>query len=90
MRTAFGTRVRRDDEPDGGGQVRDAYTEVLRGAEAVVIADNDEPGLAHARTVAEALDAPIYIAAEGNDVSDHLDAGLDLDDLEEVPWPTVA
>jgi hypothetical protein len=70
--------------PMGAGKWRDSYTEVLRGADVVVIADNDDPGMAHARTVSRELDAPILIARQGNDVSDHLDAGHALDDLVEV------
>jgi hypothetical protein len=38
--------------PHGAGKWRDDYAESLRGAELVVIADKDEPGRAHAQSVA--------------------------------------
>lgn len=58
------------------------------GAHVVVIPDQDEPGLAHARKVATAL-APvaasvrIKFVASGKDISDHLTAGLTLSDLRD-------
>ena len=51
--------------------------------------DNDGGGLRYARRVAEALttrtrSVPIKLAAEGKDVSDHLDAGRTMDELVSV------
>ena len=62
------------------------WTETLAGKEVVICGDNDEPGRKHVAHVKEALgDAPKSITvkwpAQGKDVSDHLDAGLGLDDL---------
>jgi len=41
--------------PGGAGKWRSDYSESLRGAQVVVIADRDEPGQAHARTVAASV-----------------------------------
>lgn len=41
--------------PGGAGKWRAHYTEALRGADVVVIADNDEPGFAHAELVTQEL-----------------------------------
>jgi len=59
----------------------------------VIIADRDEPGIAHAQAVAADLGGKAKsvvvtlpaVAAEHADVSDHLDAGLPLSDLETLP-----
>ena len=83
---------------------RPEYTGVLRGADVVIIADRDAPGIAHAQAIAASLNGKaksvaIMQAAVDRaraDVSDHLDAGLDLGDLVPVkpdppaskaPWP---
>jgi hypothetical protein len=66
-----------------------SYTESLSGAKVVIIADRDEPGVEHARKVAEALKGHtvscriVQSATEGkgHDVSDHLDAEYTLDAL---------
>jgi len=72
---------------------RPEYGDVLRDADVVVIADRDEPGIAHARAVAAGLDGkarsvvvrlPAVTAAHA-DISDHLDAGLPLSDLDPLP-----
>jgi 5S rRNA maturation endonuclease (ribonuclease M5) len=65
------------------------YTAALKGADVVVIADNDPPGVEHARTVAQALDgtaASVRVLRspldhKGADVSDHLAAGYTLEQL---------
>lgn len=68
---------------------RPEYSETLRGAHVVVIADNDSAGYAHARAIGASL---VGIAASikllrpildypKSDVSDQLAAGLGLDDL---------
>ena len=75
--------------PGGAGKWRSEYTDALEGAHAVIIADNDAPGIEHARTVAQALDgvaASVRVLrspldSKGADVSDHLAAGLTLDQL---------
>ncbi|MDN5751047.1 MAG: AAA family ATPase [Pseudonocardia sp.] len=68
---------------------RREYTEMLRGARVLIVADNDEPGTARGRAIASALDG---VAAEVKlfrpavdtakaDMSDHLDAGHRIEDL---------
>ena len=41
--------------PGGAGKWRTEYSETLRGADVVIVGDNDEPGRAHAEQVATAL-----------------------------------
>lgn len=74
----------------GAGSFTEEHAEQLRGAARIVIVtDRDEPGYKHAAAVAELLrdrTGPIYVveAAEGKDLSDHLDAGHALTDLVPV------
>jgi 5S rRNA maturation endonuclease (ribonuclease M5) len=71
------------------------YTDALKGADVVVIADNDDPGREHARKVAGALAgvaASVRVVrspldTKGADVSDHLDSGLSLDELVDLDTP---
>lgn len=70
----------------GAGKWLPEWTEALAGKDVVIIGDNDDAGRKHVRLVEDALgDAPASITvrypAKGKDVSDHLDAGLDLDAL---------
>lgn len=56
----------------------------------IVVADRDRPGYRHAARVAETLhghvgEIRVLQAAAGKDLSDHLDAGLGLEQLERVP-----
>ncbi len=68
--------------PLGAGNWRDEFTDQLAGAIVTIIADRDDAGRAHAKTVSEALgNAPILEPASGKDVSDHLAEGLTLADL---------
>ena len=74
--------------PGGAGKWRPEYTEALRGAHVVVVTDRDEngQGLKHARQVVRALMAvcaavTLVAPATGKDITDHLTAGLDLDEL---------
>lgn len=62
------------------------WSALFRGADVVVIADNDEPGAAHAEVVRLSLEdagATVRIAhaATGKDAFDHLSAGYALDAL---------
>ena len=71
--------------PGGAGKWREDYTEFLRDAMVIIVADKDKPGQAHARQVATSLQgvaAAIEIAeaaGEGRgaikDAADHLAAG---------------
>jgi len=76
--------------PGGAGKWRDEYSTFLAGANVVIIADRDEPGLAHARAVETSLEqhnctTRIVQAATGKDAADHLAAGHTLAELVEVP-----
>jgi len=75
--------------PQGAGKWRPEYTETLRGARVVVVADTDEPGRAHAQLVAEqvgtvARSVVVVEPAHGKDVTDHLAHGFALRDLRPV------
>lgn len=76
--------------PMGAGKWRAEYGEALRGRHVVILPDNDAPGRAHADHVAHALRdqaATIRVVQlpgldEHGDVSDWLDDGHDLDELQ--------
>ncbi len=76
--------------PMGAGKWKDSYSDVLAGAEVVILPDNDDAGRAHAQAVASSLyakNAAVRILAlpglpEKGDVSDWLATGGDLDELE--------
>lgn len=78
--------------PMGAGKWRDEYSALLKGADAVILPDNDEPGRKHAEEVAVSLFAvgcvvrvvPLPGLPPKGDVSDWLDAGGDLDQLAEL------
>lgn len=76
---------------DGAGKFnKPEYAEYLRGATVVIIADNDDAGFRHADQAKAFLEragitVAVKIAAQGKDVSDHLDAGLGMDDLKPYP-----
>jgi len=70
----------------GPGKWRDDYAQALLGGEAVVVADRDDAGRAHARIVVDSLrraGVKTHLAepAYGKDVSEHLDSGRDVVDL---------
>ena len=72
--------------PGGAGKWLDIHTEALAGATVEIIADNDEPGIAHAKTVYDALkaagsDALIWVCPQHKDIHDHITSGLHLDEL---------
>lgn len=78
--------------PMGAGKWRESYTKVLAGADVVILPDNDEPGIEHAQQVAADLYAngcSVKIVAlpgleKKGDVSDWLESGGDLDQLESL------
>jgi 5S rRNA maturation endonuclease (ribonuclease M5) len=75
--------------PMGAGKWRDEYSEALRGANVIVVADRDQEGHDHALTVCRSLDgvAASVIVVEtlvGKDASDHLAAGQGLAQLVAV------
>lgn len=70
----------------GAGKWRPEYSETLRDAAVIIVADRDEAGHTHARQVATALkdiagSVEIVEAAAGKDAADHLAAGKGLADF---------
>lgn len=85
--------------PGGAGKWLPIHTQALAGAEVEIIADNDSPGIDHAKVVYKALtdagcQARIWHSPKYKDVSDHLASGSDLDDLipldDDAPTPPPA
>ena len=74
----------------GGAGVWDGeHTRHLAGAYVEVIADNDKPGILHALDVSSKLRAAgcnvnTWVCGEHKDISDHLQAGLSIDELLEL------
>lgn len=70
---------------DGAGKWQQRYTETLRGANVVIVADNDEPGIAHAKNVASQLKGSCKVklvrAKEGKDAYDHFAFGHGIGDF---------
>lgn len=85
--------------PDGAGDWKPEYAQALTGARDVrIIADRDPMGWEHAETAYNSLRSRVrpslrvYEAAldvPKADVSDHLDAGMSLDELAEIEQDTV-
>lgn len=83
--------------PGGAGKWLDIHTQVLAGAEVEIIADNDEPGIAHANLVFTELSkagcsANIWATPKGKDVTEYLALGGNLDEfvsLEHAPIPAI-
>ncbi|OLT27763.1 hypothetical protein BJF83_17420 [Nocardiopsis sp. CNR-923] len=79
--------------PGGAGKWRAEYAGALRGADVVIVADNDQPntrgnrpGLDHARQVAASLEGAaatvrVVQARTGKDAADHLSAGHDVSEF---------
>jgi hypothetical protein len=72
--------------PGGAGKWRKDFASFFEGADVVVVADDDPPGIKHAQAVRAALlgvasTARIMVAAEGKDAADHLAAGKSLDEF---------
>jgi len=76
--------------PMGAGKWRPQYTECLCGADIVILPDNDAPGMKHAEQVARSLHGVadrvrvllLPELPEKGDVSDWLDAGGTIEDLQ--------
>lgn len=72
--------------PQGAGKWKGEFSEFLRDAIVLIIADRDDPGYEHARMVAASLKGiaaavEIREAAQGKDAADHLAAGLAVRDF---------
>ena len=78
--------------PMGAGKWEPTYTQALAGAHVFIIADRDDPGVAHAQHVAaelhgHAASIRVLQAATGKDAHDHLAAGHTLDELVPLTAP---
>jgi 5S rRNA maturation endonuclease (ribonuclease M5) len=84
--------------PGGAGKWRREFSECLRGAQVVVVADRDDAGRKHAREVAASVEGiatsvDLVEPVKGKDISDHLGGGCPLGELIEVeraPEPLLA
>jgi hypothetical protein len=83
--------------PGGAGKWLPIHTAVLAGAEVEIIADNDEPGMAHAKTVCSELlkagcEARVWHTPRQKDITDFLSVDGDIDELllvdEDTPVPS--
>ena len=75
--------------PGGAGKWLDVHTKALAGAVVEIIADRDEVGMAHAQVVLRELtkagcQAQIWASPKHKDITDHLGAGMSIDELEYV------
>lgn len=75
--------------PGGAGKWRPDYDGYFADGDVTIVADRDEPGRRHARTVAQALtdiaaSVRIVEATTGKDATDHLNAGHTIDDFIEI------
>lgn len=80
-------------DKQGASKWTDAHAKWLADADVIVIADRDPTGRRWAQAVVASLlgvasSIEVRQAAAGNDLSDHLDAGLRIDDLVTVAKPT--
>lgn len=78
--------------PGGAGKWRPEYDAYFLELDVTIVADRDEPGRKHARMIAESLtdvakSVRIVESVEGKDVTDHLNSGHKIDELEQT-WPT--
>lgn len=72
--------------PGGAGKWLDIHTQALAGAEVEIVADNDEPGIAHAKLVHSELvkagcEARIWRTPKQKDITDFLATDGDIDEL---------
>lgn len=72
--------------PGGAGKWRDIHTQALAGAKVIIVADNDEVGRKHAIDVSVILKeagslVKMRIPEKHKDLTDMLEAGLELDQL---------
>jgi hypothetical protein len=75
--------------PGGAGKWLDIHTEALSGALVEIISDKDEVGIKHAKTVCDILnqsgcDAQVWASPDYKDITDHLSAGLTLEEIVPV------
>jgi hypothetical protein len=78
--------------PMGAGKWQASYSETLRGADVVILPDNDQPGRNHAELVGTSLQAiaasikvlPLSNLPDHGDVSDWITQGHSADDLQRL------
>jgi 5S rRNA maturation endonuclease (ribonuclease M5) len=75
--------------PGGAGKWKDEYSEFLRDANVIIVADKDEPGMQHAAQVWRSLERvsrAVYVvqAKDGKDAADHLEAGHAVEEFVRV------
>ena len=76
--------------PMGAGNWRDSYSEALRGADLIIIPDNDAPGREHANKIAQSCYGVakririLELPSESKDISDWLDEGHTVDELKQL------
>jgi len=76
--------------PMGAGKWRDSYSQALKGADAVIIPDNDGPGRDHASQVAKSCYGiakrirVLELPSDSKDVSDWLGNGGDIEQLKQL------
>lgn len=76
--------------PGGAGRWKQEFSDSLKGALVRIVADKDEPGYRHALAISESLNGvagsvTVRRARDGKDVTDHIEAGGNLDQLISVP-----
>jgi KaiC/GvpD/RAD55 family RecA-like ATPase len=79
--------------PGGAGKWRPEYSDTLTGADVIVVADQDGPGLKHAAMVEASLIGKakrvrVVNPLAGKDASDHLTGGHTLDDWLQAGKPS--
>lgn len=76
--------------PMGAGKWRKSYSEILRGADLVIIPDKDKAGWAHAQSVAQSCCGlavgirVLELPGPGKDASDWIDAGGTAEELQRL------
>lgn len=80
--------------PNGAGTWQEIHTQALAGAVVEIIADNDDAGIKHAKSVYEELsdakcDVQIWTCTKGKDITDHIAAGGKFDELLAIDVATV-
>lgn len=66
---------------------RESHAATLKGADLVIVADNDTEGRKLAQAVSAATGAPILVSDRAKDVTEHLNASGTLDDLVPLTDP---
>lgn len=92
MKRAYGVVATTQPHGAGNGKFTEWHARCLYGADVRIIADNDDVGKAYALEVYEMLVAngtepTVWLAKEGKDAYDHIQAGHALEDFRPLPKP---